>query len=195
MTTMTSSPPVRVERFDPADSPTAGRPCVLRLHGPEGTLAVHFERDTGWLWMFALGPRGGERGRLAVPNQRAAEAIAMIVSGERLYGGECWMWIDRERERVVVRGTTVMAKGWSMKLDDDAVTALAGCVRRWADAMPSTSFTMNVEIRASWTGRPDAEPSVEAVRDAIVTALPGSTVRVGGEQVRIEKAEVDTADG
>lgn len=120
--------------FDPALSPDSGRPRVLELHGPEGKLAVHCERATGALYVYATGPRGGDRGYVAFGQNRAGEVLALVEGaddGEALYGAGSWLELTAARVELRPHAQ----HGWRMALVGDAREHLLTCLREWATAV------------------------------------------------------------
>jgi hypothetical protein len=127
---------VEVERFDVNEKPDSGRPRIVEFRGREGTLAVHVSRGDGSLWLFALGPRGGDRGTVAVSVPRAVALLAWL-DGETtgFYAGGTWIrWRetgDGEPFELIV-AKSVMGRHWRMRFDAPARDELLACLRGWA---------------------------------------------------------------
>lgn len=120
-----------VKLFDPARSPDSGRPVVLELHGPEGKLAVHCERGSNALYVYATGPRGGDRGYVAFGPKRAGEVLSLVAGaddGEALYGAGAWLELTAARVELRPHAQ----HGWRMTLVGEAREHLLACLREWA---------------------------------------------------------------
>lgn len=125
--------PIVVERFDINDEPTHGRPCIAMFTGRAGQLAVHCDRDDGTLWLFAHGPAGGNRGRLALGLQRAGEVLAWLDDPTTLLSGvHAWMTLRDGKLYVRRNGSTV---AWQMPFDPAGLAEFEGCLREWAAAV------------------------------------------------------------
>jgi hypothetical protein len=127
-----------VERFKP--DPMHGRPKIATFTTSEGELAVHCARDDGSLWVFAHGPRGGDRGECAWGLGRANEVLGWLDRDDRspLYSSHGWLVVSA---RVVGGGVILsMFKGGSLRsfsisLDEAAHREFRTCLREWAEAV------------------------------------------------------------
>lgn len=70
---------MNIEIIDP--EPTHGRPRIASFSDKEGEFNIHFERVSGALWIFALGPSSGERAQLALPVDYAQRVLEWIDGG------------------------------------------------------------------------------------------------------------------
>lgn len=127
-----------VQRFEP--EPSHGRPRIAEFAGPEGAFSVHCNREDGSLWLFASGPRGGERGRAAWGQHRADEMLAWLDHDDRspLFGGEGLIyWFARIEggARVLQMDTQGARRGFGLHLDPAAVDEFKVCLREWAEAV------------------------------------------------------------
>lgn len=122
--------------------PTHGRPRVLALTGREGRLAVHIQRDDGSLWLFASGPKGGDRGKVVVAT-RVADKLAAWIADECAdtfhYTGRGWITLrpGPDGDRTVVVGTSGLSRTWKMRLDPASLAILVECLHGWATAARS----------------------------------------------------------
>jgi hypothetical protein len=119
---------VEVERFDvnSEEQRGFGRPRVVCFRVPKkGQIDVRVQRDDGSLWLWALGPAGGERGKVVVGVKRAAAVVEFVKAddgaryGAHLSGGEYRLGIRRPwKDRAVDEETTdrlvSFSKGTSM---------------------------------------------------------------------------------
>lgn len=128
---------MKIERHDIAEHPEHGRPRILTIEGKEGALHVHVERERGTLFIYAIGPMGGDRGRVVIGAPRAHEVRQWLRSGERpLYGGDgVYLWLTNWRDERIVRmgKSSVSSKVWRMVIDDEAEAVLRECLTAWAD--------------------------------------------------------------
>lgn len=122
-----------ITRYDPDES--HGRPLVMRIIGEEGQLAVHCDRETGGLWLFASGPRGGDKGGVVFGLKAAADVAAwaqepterpLVFNGALLLRERAEGW----KLHVVPRGRPM----WTITLDAAALEELRTCLREWARA-------------------------------------------------------------
>lgn len=127
---------VAIERFDISQVPDHKRPRVMEMrHYKSGTLAVHCSREDGSLWLFALGPRGGDRGHVVVPIRRADE-LAVWLDGdlsENFVGGA---GLIRIRDGSLVIRDRKATKVFAMQLDEKDQAEFATCLREWVRAVP-----------------------------------------------------------
>lgn len=156
---------VEVERFNIDEHPEHGRPLVVRFTGKKGRLDVRVERSNGALWIFATGPMGGERGRVAISPRRAGDAIAFTEAGpdgRYVLGGADYRFTLRRpwREREVDTETTdrlvSMTKGSSMnsftlRFERAQLDELFTCLRQWAGA--SLATVLDAPVLGEWFGR------------------------------------------
>lgn len=131
---------VEFERFDISTVPEHGRPKIVEFRGDEGRLAVHCERDTGALWLFADGPRGGARGTVVFPVRMAERLLSWLEDGARNAAPSTQgvLWLDRAdegRRTVAVAADALRRARWRMALDEPATDELLSCLRAWATAL------------------------------------------------------------
>ena len=132
---------VEVKRYDINAAPDSGRPRIVTFTSDAGQLAVHCCRESGALWMFAIGPAGGDRGKVVFGLSRAADVLAWVEDPERrasvLYSLHGWMTIREKAERgdVLTVGQSGWARQWHMPLDDAARDEMLLCMRQWATAV------------------------------------------------------------
>ena len=113
-------------------NPEHGRPCILTLTGEPGQLAVHVDREDRSLWLFATGPRGGDRGRWVCPVTRAgAMALWTQDPGVGFYGAEHHLRI-RDGELWLFRSVHDQRTWFRMQLTPEAREMLLLCLREWA---------------------------------------------------------------
>lgn len=127
---------MKVEHLEPNSED--GRPCIRRFKAKEGELAVHVERDTGALWLFARGPLGGLRWTFPISIARVGEVLRWLDDpGTRLFtaGGVTISirpgWDDSPLLVIGVRG----ARGeLVLPFDEDSYGAFRLCLCEWAAA-------------------------------------------------------------
>jgi hypothetical protein len=129
---------VTTERHE-AD-PTHGRPRILTIKGREGEVSVHVDRESKALWLFATGPRGGDRGRWAVAPSRTTEVQHWLAGvHEPIYGAEHYLRVvERARTGARVRQLelfkSAMGRWFTLELDGDAEAELRLAVGTWVEA-------------------------------------------------------------
>lgn len=125
-----------IERPEP--SPDAGRPCILRLSGKKGALAVHFELDTKALWLFGTGPAGGQYGPAVFPPSMAARVAEWAEDGgwkpaPSSMGVLLLDWLNEDERKLKLTSSIGNSRAWwSMPIDSQACDVLLGCIREWA---------------------------------------------------------------
>lgn len=129
-----------IERFNIDEQPTAGRPRVLALRGDAGELAVHVLRENGSLWLYATGPRGGDRGMVVIPTRRAGALAEWLRDGCRNAApsttGALWIEDDGEGNlRAIVAERAGRRDRWTLKLDAEMHAELTTCLSSWAETM------------------------------------------------------------
>jgi hypothetical protein len=124
---------VTIERFAP--DPSHGRPRVMALSSKAGTLNVHVQVEDRSLWLFAVGPAGGNRGDLAFGTKRAGEVLAWTQAPERPLGGVRGYMVIRNGSLIVGMGG--WSRQWQMKLDDAARDELLTWLSEWASRAPA----------------------------------------------------------
>jgi hypothetical protein len=120
----------------PAIDPEHGRPEVLRLVGREGSLRFHIDRATRVLVIYAIGPRGGERGYVSAQPVMAGRIVEWLDGGcdraAPTSNGALWL----EAEGAGAKLTLMMAAGWArrfeMFLNFAQEVELRGLLREWA---------------------------------------------------------------
>lgn len=124
---------VKVERFTP--NPEHGRPMVASFTGREGRLAVHCSREDGSLWLFAEGPKGGDRGTVVVPVRQAGAVLAWVddEDAETMMPSTGRGYLALRYGGVMV-GVPGWSRDWRMKLDPVVREELRTCLREWANA-------------------------------------------------------------
>lgn len=126
---------VEVERFDVSKVPDHGRPEVARFTGRTGSVAVHCSREDGSLWLFAKGPRGGERARVTVPVRLAGDVLAWQerhVEGSPMpCTGAGRLAIKGELPAAYIRGEREILY---LPLGEAGAAEFATCLREWAEA-------------------------------------------------------------
>jgi hypothetical protein len=129
---------VMVERFDISLVPDHGRPEVVRFTGQAGVVQVHCDREDGSLWLFAKGPRGGERARVTVPVRLAGDVLGWLERADGEYmpstGGRLKVKYVGTAPRVVVLGR----EGLSLPVGEEALGEFRTCLREWATAVNAT---------------------------------------------------------
>lgn len=143
---------VEVKRHDVNEQPDSGRPLVAQFIDEKGRrLDVRVQRDDGSLWLWAMGPANGDRGKVVLGLRRAADAIefansiretdSRYGSGPSLGAGEFALrvrrpWKDRavdeettDRLVSVVKGMSMHA--FSLRFDEAALDELAVLLREW----------------------------------------------------------------
>ena len=122
-----------IETF-PNPDPTHGRPRLAALSGPEGELAIHVERESKTLWLFANGPKGGDRGKVIVPVRHAGRLVEWIdAGGDQAFGpgGEGYMVL---RDGKLVVSVVGWRRSWQIALSDVDREGFLGILRQWAAA-------------------------------------------------------------
>lgn len=140
---------IEVERFDISQVPDHGRPRVMELRGKPGVLGLHCKRDDGSLWLFAVGPAGGDRGEVVVPVRYAPQLAAWLDGEARgampstmgvlyLDPPDHWpsyrTWPDGAERMLVVRKRAGLSSKWEMPLDAAATDKLLTALREWEEA-------------------------------------------------------------
>lgn len=149
----TTAPVVTVERFDvdAEEQRAVGRPRVAAFSVPKrGRFDARVQRDDGSLWLWAIGPSGGDRGRVVFGLKRAALVLdfanAITASndggGPSLSGGEYALrvrrpWKDHAVDEETTDRLVSVTKGLSLKpftlrFDAAALDELATLLREWA---------------------------------------------------------------
>lgn len=144
---------VEVERFDVDQQPEVGRPLVARFgEKGKGSLNVRVQRDDGSLWLWAMGPQGGDHGHVAFGVNRArgvvdfANAITSTDGrygvGPSMGGGDYALrvrrpWKDRAIDEETTDRLVSITKGMGMRsfalrFDAAALDELRTCLRTWA---------------------------------------------------------------
>lgn len=129
--------PVRVNLLNPhaPGVQSHGRPrvaefVVTRDTGRRvGELVAHVERETGALWLFAVGPSGGDRGKVIIPTSLATRLLRYLGDGEHAYcfGGTVGSL------RIAGTAVTIGGKGRGWAADfGDAADELRAMLRQWA---------------------------------------------------------------
>lgn len=99
-----------VERFERLD-PASGRPMIGRLRVNGGQVEIRVDREDRSLWLFFLGPRGGDLGHMAFPLRRAADVFewahrdgaALVASDVRVeYSAGRLRWRTRGKAYALV---------------------------------------------------------------------------------------------
>lgn len=127
---------IEVEGFTP--DPTHGRPRLVEFRGREGRLSVHVERETKALWLFASGPKDGDRGHVVFPVTMAARLVEWLAGGMRNAApsttGVLWIEGPRADERMVVVAKDALHRSkWQMQFDPKAESVLTTLLREWAE--------------------------------------------------------------
>lgn len=131
--------PVKIVREYPGDHPEHRRPRVASYEGEAGEIHVHINREDGALWLFILGPAGGERGRLAVHPDHRQRVAAFLDSdmADTLWGNAHGFSMaptgstDGSREAWLQRGFT---RPWRMRFDAAAAEDFKDCLRAWLES-------------------------------------------------------------
>lgn len=134
---------MEVERFNIDDVPDHGRPRVAEFRDKCGRLAVHVERDSGALWLFAEGPAGGDRGHVVFPVRMAARLGEWIAEGCRnaapSTSGVFYLdqvdGLTKRRICVAARAGLARRSRWYMPIEGDALDELLLCLRSWSETM------------------------------------------------------------
>lgn len=129
---------IEVERFAPRED--HGRPKLAEFRGPWGRLAVHCDRLTGSLWLFANGPRGGSRGEAKILPPAAPRLVEFIEAGGAGYFPTAGAFVrvvpDGEGEwRVTMGRRGALSSQFRMDFDERAARELLGVLREWAAAI------------------------------------------------------------
>lgn len=121
--------------------PTHGRPRIAEIPTTRGALHVHVERDSGCLYIWAMGPRGGSHGPLILRPARALDVVTdWLADRERLIdGGDGWLHFTHNgtslghRVRMVhsATGRTL----WHARMDDAAWDELISVVDAWHEGV------------------------------------------------------------
>lgn len=124
---------VVIERFDVSLS-DGTRPKVAEFRSPDGTLAIHCSREDGSLWLFATGPRGGDRGHLALPLHRADAVTEWLDHPDTVLRASGHYMTLRVRT-LIVRRPGVTGKDLQMIFADGdmAWEELQLALRTWAE--------------------------------------------------------------
>jgi hypothetical protein len=194
---------VEVERFDvnSEEQQGAGRPRVACFRVPkEGQIDVRVQRDDGSLWLWALGPAGGERGHIVLAMNRALMAVefanAIHATDERygagpgLSGGSNYAlrvrrpWKDRAIDTETTDRLVSVTKGMGMasftlRFDEAALDELATLMREWGAT--TLAATEEKPVIGEFFGRgqmPGGTP--EQVRAWVQAGPEGRLVRITG---------------
>lgn len=123
----------------PAPSDTAGRPAILKLTTREGTLSVHVQREDRTLYLFAIGPSGGDRGMVVFAARRASDVLDWTSAGEGRAnsGGGMLVWgeFTGDGSRKLMVHAAGRRRPWAITLDPPAITTLIECLDAWAAAV------------------------------------------------------------
>lgn len=116
------------------------RPCIAEFMDSGGKLAIHCDRDDGSLWLFATGPRGGDRGKIAFALSRAGFVRAWCQQGcvGAIYGARHWVNINVDHVEIHPHGR---AERWKLTLSPDARAELVLAIRSWAEAAERLATT------------------------------------------------------
>lgn len=127
-----------VEFTEVVPTPDAGRPKVAALTSRrQGSLDIHLSRD-GSLWLFAVGPSGGNRGELHFRIADAPDLLKWMEAPDRLLpAGHAW--IKLEDDDTLIVGIPGHKRKWRLDLNHDAVIGFNRFIHAWATAARDTS--------------------------------------------------------
>jgi hypothetical protein len=127
---------VQVSFFDAREHPDHGRPRVAAFVGAQGEADLHADRESGALWVFAQGPRGGSLGQAVFPPVHADRVLAWLDGDARGAApstmGALWLEPLAVGCSLVVANRAGLRRKLVLVLDHAAERTFRECLRTWA---------------------------------------------------------------